>query len=158
MITTDMVDCYPSIDLPKLKFPLQSRLGFVFPSMDVQDFILKLINLLLDFKVVKIGAALFPKRRSLSIGECIATSAANCLRCFYFCDLDWSHTGLLRHYGYVDDCTFVFAGFFLQVQALLSDLDSRDPMFCLETTVSSLHVDYLDLHIEKLRLCPVWQI
>ena len=70
------------------------------------NFAAKLVNFMVSNKYIKAGSKAFHKQRSLSIGDKIATSAANLHRdiCFEHVPVPAYEAGLLiGHFAFVDD-------------------------------------------------------
>ena len=116
-----------------------------------KDFVAKLVLIILHNKAVFINGKVYKKARSLSIGERIATDAANIHREHHFRPLvsQAFETGLLsKYYGYVDDTASIFLGNQATVQSFLSALqriDTEQLEWTFKVSVSRL--DFLDLSI-----------
>ena len=152
-VAADLEDFYPRINLDSLQVSLCSGLdNYYGVNQAAKDFVAKLVLIILHNKAVFINGKVYKKARSLSIGERIATDAANIHREHHFRPLvsQAFETGLLsKYYGYVDDTASIFPGNQATVQSfVLSALQRIDTeQFKWTFKVSFSRLDFLDLSI-----------
>ena len=151
-VAADLEDFYPRINLDSLQVSLCSGLdNYYGVNQAAKDFVAKLVLIILHNKAVFINGKVYKKARSLSIGERIATDAANIHREHHFRPLvrEAFETGLLsKYYGYVDDTASIFLGNHVTVQSFLSALQRVDPeQFKWTFKLSISQLDFLDLSI-----------
>ena len=110
LVTSDLVDYFERIDIPKLLLALEYEVAEVF-SPTVANFVMKVSAFVLRTKFFRVNGTLLKKCSSLSIGEQIATSAANVFRHHHTKVVLASHAQFLRLFkGYVDDVFFIWVG------------------------------------------------
>ncbi|CAE7558571.1 unnamed protein product [Symbiodinium natans] len=151
-VAADLQDFYPRINLDSLQVSLRSGLDAYYGVNEAaKNFVAKLVFIILHNKAVLINGSLYRKARSLSIGERIATDAANIHREHHFGPLvrEAFQTGLLcKYYGYVDDTASIFRGSLESTQAFLTALQNVDPVqFSWTFSISRSQLDFLDLSI-----------
>ena len=107
LLSADLEDYFPRIDLQSLRNSLEIAINRYFgENRHVQELVSKILLCVLENKHIRIGATILRKKRSLSIGETIATAAANIHRDISFEPIltrAKSEGIIKKHYGYVDD-------------------------------------------------------
>ena len=128
-MSADLVDFFERINVQKLQVCIEHFVREAYGRRDA-DFVNKLVDGILHNKYFYVSGRILWKRASLSIGEQIATSAANLLRhhSFDHAVAEFSGSGYLQLWaGYVDDCFFVWSGGIDNLHRFVSVLDNVDP-------------------------------
>ena len=112
-LAADIIEFYPSIELDSLESSITTAVEEHFGQNNhVIRFVKNVLHVILHNKYVLIDGYIYRKLSSLSIGEKIATAAANIHRhiSFRLVIREAIASGdLLRHYGFVDDTLSIFA-------------------------------------------------
>jgi len=93
------------------------------------------------------GIRVVKKRKSLSIGEIIATAFANLLRHIRTEPIQQLST-LHSHWGYVDDTLSLVLGTKRAADLFVSTLEASMAPLRWKHSISTTEADFLDLHIE----------
>lgn len=152
-VAADLEDFYPRIDIPSLKKSLLAAIKRFFGNqVGIGDFVCKIINVCLNHKYVRISGRIFKKARSLSIGERIATDAANIHREEVFGPYISRafESGFMTHFwGYVDDTAAICHSSIAEVMTFYDNLNAVDPQqFHWKIDVLPNRLVFLDLCVE----------
>jgi hypothetical protein len=157
LVSADIVNYFEKIRVEPLKASLSKALDLTFGTTLAHSLhiVKQLISIVLSYKYVLIDHKPHQKLQSLSIGEYIATSAANIHRWLTFDSYlqRYRDSGLLlRDYGYVDDGLFIFQATRAQVDDFVIGLGLVEPtQFSWTASVSGSETHFLDLTIRKKR-------
>ena len=147
-LTADVVDYFPSIKVDKLLVTLSTALTEYFgPNRPhLRDFVCKIAKLVLQNKILQFNGCYWKKKDSLSIGERIATDAANLHRHMTFRDLKTEFRQMFRlDFAYVDDTLSVIETTDDVLDAFLNRLQHTDDQFRWTTEVSNVSFNFLDV-------------
>ena len=148
----DIVNYFPKIIIEKLHHSLLACLAIEFENDSrLVDFVCRLCSYILDNKFLQVRKRLRRKARSLSIGEKIATDAANIHRHFTFKDIWDQHSNAIeKKWGYVDDMAFVYYGPREELDRMIQQMNMQDPeQFEWTSEISEFEMNMLDLTIMK---------
>lgn len=152
-MSSDIVEFFDSIDLDAALSDARPLISSVFCPL-CTPYVLDVLHIILDTKYFKVqvsgGMYICKKRRSLSIGEFIATGLATlhrharCQRIFSNPSID---ALVLRHYAYIDDTLSILVCRDNEVSLVVEQFNSSIMPMRWEHTISTTDCHFLDVSI-----------